>query len=91
MTDHNYRLGGRIGEEAPDLILNGALTDHWPLTANSLDWDSFFDQIASAPVSGQPQGEKYDAEPSDLTTWTNDFFGNAFVDWIGWDDQVRDP
>ena len=87
-TDHHYRLVCRVGEETPGPTLKGALPDHWPSTANMLDWDSFFNHAITAPTVGQPQVENYDAEPSDLTTWTNDFFGNAFVDWVGWDDQV---
>ncbi|KIW99154.1 uncharacterized protein Z519_00817 [Cladophialophora bantiana CBS 173.52] len=77
----------RIGEEAGGSSLEGALPDHWPSTTNMLDWDSFFNYATAAPVSGQLQGENYEAEPSDLATWTNDFFGNAFVDWVGWDAQ----
>jgi hypothetical protein len=68
--------------------LQGALPDHWPLTANNLDWDSLFDHAITALPSGQPQVENDDADPSDLTTWTSDFFENAFVDWVGWDGPV---
>ncbi|KIX03811.1 uncharacterized protein Z518_07364 [Rhinocladiella mackenziei CBS 650.93] len=80
--------GRRTGDEAPGSTPKGALPDHWPSTPSMLNWDSFFNHAIAAPVPGQPQVENYDAEPSDLTTWTNDFFGNAFVDWVGWDDPV---
>lgn len=87
-TDHHYRLVYRAGEEVPCPTLKGALPDHWPSNTNMLDWDLFFNHAITAPASGQPQFENYDTGPSDLTAWTNDFFGNAFVDWVGWDDQV---
>lgn len=41
------------------------------------------------PIPDQPQIGNHDAHPIDLETWTSDFFGDAFFDWIGWDSQVQ--
>lgn len=73
-------------------VLGAALPDSWPATwpstGDNLNWESFFER---APyVSGQPQIEDYDTQQNDLATWTHDFFGDGFVDWIGWESQVGD-
>jgi hypothetical protein len=88
-TDHHSAVGHHASEAAPGpSIPIGALPDPWPSTGNMLNWDSFFNHAMTAPISGQPQIGNHDAQPSDLTTWTYDFFGDAIVDWIGWDNQV---
>ena len=87
-TDHHYHPGCHSGEEEPSSTLKGSLPDYWPSTANTLDWDSLFNHTITPHVLDQPQAEIYGLERNDLTAWTNEFFGNAFVDWVGWDSQV---
>ncbi|RMZ89512.1 hypothetical protein DV736_g3258, partial [Chaetothyriales sp. CBS 134916] len=57
-----------------------------------LDWDSSFNHTITAPISDLPEVENHDAdhdaEQDDLMVWTNDFFGNSFVDWAGWNGQL---
>lgn len=79
----------RASEVAPgSSILNGALPDPWPSTADMLNWDSIFNPATTAPALGHPRLGNNDVQPSDLATWTNEFFGDAIYDWIGWDSQV---
>ena len=74
VTDQHIFAGPRASEAAPgSSIPRGALPDPWPLTGNMLHWDSLSSD---------------DTQPNDLTTETNDFFGDVNFDWIRWDSQV---
>lgn len=65
-----------------------ALPNSWPSAGNTLNWDSFFDHAITAPVLSQPQTGHGDGQLGDLSTWTNDFFEDVVVDWIGWDSLI---
>ncbi|OQV07516.1 Fungal specific transcription factor domain-containing protein isoform 1 [Cladophialophora immunda] len=78
----------RPADTLPGPTLAETLPDQWPAPTNMLDWELFFNHTIAPPVPGHPPPENYDAEPSDLTAWTSDFFDNGFADWVGWDAQV---
>ncbi|KIX98383.1 uncharacterized protein Z520_05684 [Fonsecaea multimorphosa CBS 102226] len=84
----NHEEGRPPPNTEPGLTLAETFPNHWPATTNMLDWDSFFNHTVAAPIPDHPQAENHNTEPNDLTAWTNDFFDNAFVDWVGWDAQV---
>ena len=82
-ADHQSSIGSHASEKLPDLSIPiGALSDPCPSNGNLLHWDSFFDHAMTAPMVGQPQIGSHESQPSDLGTWTNDFFGSAFNDWV---------
>ncbi|KAL9089772.1 MAG: hypothetical protein Q9165_005566 [Trypethelium subeluteriae] len=65
----------------------GPLPDPWISTGDMFNWDSFFSHAMTVSVPGRSQNDNHDAQPTNLTTWTNDFFGDAMIDWIGWDSR----
>lgn len=83
-TDHRSPTVSNTGDAAPgSSIPIEALPDSWLSNGSMLDWDSLFDNSMTGPALSQPQMGEGEVQLDDLTSWTNDFFGSAVVDWIG--------